>query len=427
MQPINAQSNASNTPSFGKWRNFFWPIHNYELKKLLPMFVLFFMITFVYNILRTLKITMVLDAVQECEKISAHGHLGGAVVSGAKILPFLKVWAVLPGALLVTYIFTVLANRCRREVLFYTMISLFLGFFCIYGFILYPNRHVLELHDFASRLKTSLPSGLAGLVDIIEIWPATLFYVVAETWSTIALSVLFWGFANEVTTVDEAKRFYAIFALGSNASGIFSGKFGELLSKNSQSWDALVSNTILAVLVLGFLIMCLFRVLNASVLTNPKYNAHIPTEEDENKKLLEKANRKHVTLRESFAYLATSKYMLYVAVIVVGYNIVYNLADVLFTHQIEQAYLGQPNGAVQLNAYMNNITSITGIIAVLSALFISGNVIRRFGWTVAALITPIIWLFTSVGFFLSLYLKNTEWAAALQSFMGVQALSMLLF
>ncbi|MES2273457.1 MAG: Npt1/Npt2 family nucleotide transporter, partial [Chlamydiota bacterium] len=23
---------------FGKWRSFFWPVHNFELKKLLPMF-----------------------------------------------------------------------------------------------------------------------------------------------------------------------------------------------------------------------------------------------------------------------------------------------------------------------------------------------------------------------------------------------------
>ncbi|HQW58111.1 MAG TPA: Npt1/Npt2 family nucleotide transporter, partial [Gammaproteobacteria bacterium] len=30
------------TTEFGKWRSFFWPVHNRELKKLLPMFLMFF-------------------------------------------------------------------------------------------------------------------------------------------------------------------------------------------------------------------------------------------------------------------------------------------------------------------------------------------------------------------------------------------------
>ena len=32
-------------------------------------------------------------------------------------------------------------------------------------------------------------------------------------------------------------------------------------------------------------------------------------------------------------------------------------------------------------------------------LFVGGNVVRRFGWTVGALITPVVLLVTGVGFF----------------------------
>ena len=32
---------------FGKWRSFFWPVHGFELKKLLPMFLMFFFISFI--------------------------------------------------------------------------------------------------------------------------------------------------------------------------------------------------------------------------------------------------------------------------------------------------------------------------------------------------------------------------------------------
>ena len=47
---------------FGKWRSFFWPVHNFELKKLLPMFFLFFFINFNYTILRDTKDALIVTA-----------------------------------------------------------------------------------------------------------------------------------------------------------------------------------------------------------------------------------------------------------------------------------------------------------------------------------------------------------------------------
>ena len=44
---------------FGRWRTFFWPIHSFELKKLLPMLLMFFFIAFVYSILRNTKDTFI--------------------------------------------------------------------------------------------------------------------------------------------------------------------------------------------------------------------------------------------------------------------------------------------------------------------------------------------------------------------------------
>ena len=80
----------ANVPEFSKIRNFLWPIYRYELKKLIPMFILFFLISFVYNLLRNMKIALIVTA----EK------------SGAEVIPFLKIGAALPGALFFTYIFT---------------------------------------------------------------------------------------------------------------------------------------------------------------------------------------------------------------------------------------------------------------------------------------------------------------------------------
>jgi AAA family ATP:ADP antiporter len=60
-----------------------------------------------------------------------------------------------------------------------------------------------------------------------------------------------------------------------------------------------------------------------------------------------------------------------------------------------------------MNEYMSGVYSWTGVIAVVIAMLVSGNVIRKFGWTIAALITPIVWVLTSIGFFSGLALEGT--------------------
>ena len=44
--------------------------------------------------------------------------------SGAEVIPFIKVWVLLPTALLMTFIFTRLVNRYSSEKVFYLMILL---------------------------------------------------------------------------------------------------------------------------------------------------------------------------------------------------------------------------------------------------------------------------------------------------------------
>ncbi len=86
---------AESQAEFSKWRSFFWPIHRSELKKFVPMLVVFFLIAFNYNLLRASKDSLVVTAKN----------------SGAEAIPFIKVWAILPMAILLTFIFTRLANR----------------------------------------------------------------------------------------------------------------------------------------------------------------------------------------------------------------------------------------------------------------------------------------------------------------------------
>src|ERR1700722_1815685 len=96
---------------FGKWRSFFWPVHSYELKKLLPMFLMFLCISFNYTILRDTKDTLVVTA------------------SGAETIPFLKVLGVVPCAIIFMLAYAKLSNILSKENLFYISIAPFLVFF----------------------------------------------------------------------------------------------------------------------------------------------------------------------------------------------------------------------------------------------------------------------------------------------------------
>lgn len=82
----------------------------------------------------------------------------------------------------------------------------------------HPAAHVqaLHLHLFADDLATWLPSGLAGGIGMIRNWMFTLFYVSSELWGDIVLSLLFWGLANETTTLHEAALLYPLFGVGAN-------------------------------------------------------------------------------------------------------------------------------------------------------------------------------------------------------------------
>src|SRR6185436_4015611 len=80
-----------------------------------------------------------------------------------------------------------------------------------------------------------------------------------------------------------------------------------------------------------------------------------------------------MSMRENFAILGRSKYLLSIAIIVLTYNLVINLVEVVWKDQVCQLY-PNPN---DYNAYMSQITTITGIISFFTSLLVSGQLIRK--------------------------------------------------
>jgi len=381
------------TEAFGKWRAFFWPIHRWELKKFLPMFFMFFLISFNYNALRAYKDSMVVTASN----------------SGAEAIPFIKVWAILPSALLLTFLFTRLANRFSREKVFYLMMTLFLSFFFIFTFVLFPAQDYLHPNALADKMQNILPEGFKGFIAIFRNWTFTLFYVMSELWGTAILSVLWWGFANEVTSVTEARRYYGLLTLGANMAGILSGQvaiyfsgdiFLSWLPYGKNAWEQSILFLNCAVTISGIITIAIFRWLNAHGIRPAKHEAPLQPPE-----------KVQMSMRKNFSYLAKSKYLICIALIVFAYHAALNLIEIVWKNQIKELYPGPSEYSV----YMGEVMTMMGIIATITSIFITGSIIRRFSWTTSAMISPIIMLLTGLGFFLFVLFQDSGlmWVAAL--------------
>lgn len=379
------------TPGFGKWRSTFWPIHRAELKKFLPMFFMFFLIAFNYNILRSYKDSIVITASK----------------SGAETIPFMKLWAVLPSAILFTLLFTRLSNWYSREKVFYVIFSIFITFFFVFAFILYPFREYLHPNQFADTLQAYLPEGFKGFIAIFRNWTFSLFYVMSELWSTVIFTVLFWGFANEVTSVNEAKRFYGLLTFGGSIAGMFSGFAAIGFSRSlyipwlpygESAWDQSIFFVSVTLIICGILTMALFRWLNLNVI-GPTEKAEPPKEKIK------------MSMRANFAYLARSKYLICIALIVFAYNVAINLIEVVWKDQMKTLY---PNPG-DYNVYMGKVILVMGIIASLTGLLTTSKVIQRYSWTVCALIPPVLISVTGMIFFHFIFFPNhgLTWAAGL--------------
>lgn len=387
-------------------RAYLWPVHRHELKMIVPMVIMMFFVCINYTILRNMKDSIVVT------------------VSGAEVIPFIKVWVMLPMAVLLTLIFTKLSNRFSQENVFYIMISGFLICYGIFAFVLYPMRDSLHPYATADSLQLILPAGFRGLISMYRHWTLTLFYVLCELWSNIVLTVLFWGFANEITRLAEARRFYSVLSIASNLGTIAAGITSVFVSQNTEynpnipfghdAWEQTMMILVMTVIVFGVLTMGIFRWMNKRVLNAPEFaDLHASKQEVQKKGRL--------SFKESFSYVSKSKYLVCIAIIVISYNLVINLVEVIWKDQLRNLY-PSPN---DFNSYINTLTTILGVVSCIMA-FGMAKMISRIGWTWTASITPIVLAVTCIGFF-SFILFQCHLSDAIMGFLGASPLAIAVF
>lgn len=347
-----------------------------ELKKMLPLSFMFFCILFTYTVLRDTKDVLVVTS------------------GGAEVIPFLKTYCNLPAAIGVTVLYSAMVNRMSTARVFYSFVTFFGLFFGSFATIIYPNVARLHPVGFADFLSGVLPSAFAPIISIIKFWTFSLFYTCAELWGSVVSSLLFWSFANSVCSVNEAKRWYPLFGMLANVALIFSGLFVRQVSAmrsalppGVDAWGYSLKVLMAGVVAGACTLLATFRYMQRNVVTDPEC---VPA----NMETKKKKKKVSMGIGESFKYLASSTYMRNLAFLVIAYGTSMNIVEVTWKGKLKQAF-PNPN---DYSSFMGAFSSCTGLVT-LTLMFISRYIFTRFGWGVAALVTPTMIGITGATFF----------------------------
>lgn len=351
--------------SFSKWRQRLWPIRLSDLPKFLPLLFIKFFISFNFSILLSLKDTFILT-----EK-----------GSGAEVIPVLKGWIVLPVALIATACYAKLSNRFRRSSLFYGTLTCFLGFFLAYAFILYPNKEALSPHASADWLTQILGVKYQPWIAVYRNWMQTLFFVMAELWGSIGFFLLFWGFVNQINTIQEAKRYYTLFVAAGDVAAVLAGPLVWLYAQKFAHTEFTFTLQALTLFMtfFGLVVMFLHYWLTHRVLTLPQF---LPPSSESS----QIDSKTKLSLLEGLKKIAYSKPLRCLAIMVISYGLAINLIEVSWKANLKMAY----PSAADYQSFMGKLTFIVGLASLIIAFFFSGNIIRVLGWYFSSQITPIV-------------------------------------
>ena len=365
---INTMSNVQNI------LRFIWPIKREELSIFFSMTGLMFCILFIQNLVRALKDSIVNTLI------------------GTEIISFLKFWGVMPVSFLVVIAYVKIVNVVDGKKIFYSVLTSFLLFFLFFAFYIFPNHESLHLSDEKITALTSVYPNFKWFILLFAKWGFSLFYVISELWPNIIVGLLFWQFINQVTSVEQSKRFYGLFGLIGQTGLFFSGSF---LFHLPQISNALINRygltssltltsvqiVLSTVVLLGMCALYFFWLLNNKIL-------------DKNTTIVFRGKERNATLLESIKMVAQSRYIRLIVIVMICYGVSINLAETPWKSKAAKTYTQVEDFA----SFVGDYLSYTGLCTV-TLVLINSFVIRKFGWFCAAVITPVIMVSTGLLFF----------------------------
>lgn len=174
------------------------------------------------------------------------------------------VYGVLPISCIFLVLYSYATQKFSRATLFNIVVGIFLALYTGFA-LLYPHHEMMHFHGFAAHMLDTYPTGFAGAIGMVRNWMFTLFYCTSELWGDVVLSLLFWGLANETTSLRDAPLLYPLFGVGANVAQTLAGRILSAFSSttaNKLSYSHQVQACMCMVLALGVGILALHHYIN---------------------------------------------------------------------------------------------------------------------------------------------------------------------
>ena len=364
-----------------------FPIEKKEFRQFAPMALMMLFILFNYNLLRAVKDSLVVPNI------------------GAEAISFIKLYCVVPIAILVMVIYAKMTTSMSQKKIFYTAGTFFLVWFLAFAFVLYPNSDALhpdpEAVEALSTQKLNIfitTLDLAHFKWFLKIygkWSYALFYVLAEIWGSLMLSLLFWQFANHITKTEHAKRFYPMYGFVGNIGLILAGLLIQSFSKidnvvevaSVNKVEFMVTSLMICASVATATIMYLYYNVNVEIEKHPK---DFDTGDGKTKK-----KKPSLSLLDGFKVIFSSKYLGLLAILVLSYGITINLVEGPWKAKVRELY---PD-TNQYAHFMGTLTFYTGV-ATMTFMLIGAHILPRITWLAGAMFTPLVLFISGLGFFM---------------------------
>ena len=355
-----------------------FPIERSELKLFCKFASLLICVLFNFSALRTLKDSLIISAI------------------GAEAISFLKLWLVLPSAVAFTFLYVKLSNSLNLQQIFTLFVLIFISFFIIFAFVIYPNQH--NYHTSPKIIESLIVSWphCKWFIKLFGKWSYVGLYVLAEIWGAMIINLMFWQFANHIFKKQQARRLYPMIGMFGSLGLIFAGKLLSIFaqveklsisklsySKHYDQMEMAIKLIVSSVSVVGFVAILLFRNI---------YSNYI--DHDEQSALLLQGTKTSLTLWQSIKMICHSRYIFYIFLLVISYGLTINILEGPWKAKLSQLYL-EPCDYIMFMGKFNVWMGFSSIIMTI----IGGNVLRRFGWRFAAYITPIMITTTGTMFF----------------------------
>lgn len=300
--------------------------------------------------------------------------------SGSQTIPFFELFGALPAAFLMSWGLAWLMNRYSIKKVFAITLATFVGYFLLFSFVIYPYVIVLKQNNAIHYLA------LNGI--------AMSFHVMSELWKPALPIILFWGLVNQFTPLNDAKKLYAPLMLGNSLGTMLAGPVITMCTSTViwkwipfafQQWQHSINTMTTFVTISSIVTAYLYYLLWNYLSQNSPQQVSEPSENN-------------FSLKDSISTCFQNPSLRLLSWIVVADYIAYSLGEVIFLDVLKKKY----PLSVDYCYYMGQLSLWSGILTVLSSLFVTPFILQRSKWVVAAIITPVFLLITEGAFFVFL-------------------------